>query len=126
MGESSQSVTVVALLADPDAPTEVAQRIARDLPARLADKFGQERRFDVKVVSEPFTAGTEDLSTLTRRILDRRRTEDWDIVVALTDLPLHSRGRKLVVDLGHEHGLALLSLPSLGGLRLYRRAPAGG
>lgn len=30
MGESSQSVTVVALLAD--APTEVALRIARDLP----------------------------------------------------------------------------------------------
>lgn len=64
MGESSQGFTV-ALLADPDAPTEVAQRIAQDLPARLADKLGQERRIDVEVVSEPFTAGTEDLSTLT-------------------------------------------------------------
>ncbi|MFH8453967.1 hypothetical protein ACH4CD_32615 [Streptomyces fungicidicus] len=122
MVESSQSVTVVALLADPDAPTEVAQRMARDLPARLADAFGRRRRFDVEVVSEPFTAGTEDLATLTRRVIDRGRGEDWDIVVALTDLPLHSRGRKLVVDLSHEHGLALLSLPSLGGLRFQRRA----
>ncbi|NYV73477.1 hypothetical protein HW445_03910 [Streptomyces sp. UH6] len=122
MRVSSQGVTVVALLADPDAPTEVAQRLARVLAARLADRSGRERQFDVEVVSEPFTAGTEDLSTLTRRIMDRARAEHWDIVVALTDLPLHSHGRKIVVDLSHEHGWALLSLPSLGSLGFQRRA----
>lgn len=122
MRVSSQGVTVVALLADPDAPTEIAQRMARTLPARLAHKSGQERRFDIEVISEPFTAGAEDPPTLMRRIMDRGSAENWDIVVALTDLPLHLHGRKLVVDLNHEHGLALLSLPSLGGLRLQTRA----
>ncbi|MGW3137561.1 hypothetical protein [Streptomyces sp. NPDC001139] len=122
MWESSQDVTVVTLLADPDAPTEVAQRMARVLADRLAEQSGQGRRFEVEVLSEPFTARTEDLSTLTRRIMDRRRAEHWDIVVALTDLPLHAHGLKLVVDLSHEHGLALLSLPALGGLRLRARA----
>ncbi|MEU8951814.1 hypothetical protein [Streptomyces sp. NPDC048489] len=122
MRVSSQGVTVVALLADPEAPTEIAQRMAEVLPARLADKSGQGRQFEVEVVSEPFTSGTEDLPTLMRRIVERGRAESWDIVVALTDLPLHSHGHKLVVDLSHEHGLALLSLPSLGGLRLQRRA----
>jgi hypothetical protein len=119
---SSQGVTVVALLADPDAPTDIARRLARTLPDRLAEKAGDGRRFEVRVVSKPFTAGTEDLSTLVRRIIDRARTEDWDIVVAITDLPLHVHGRKLVVELSHEHGLALLSLPTLGGLRLRTRA----
>ncbi|MGW5341994.1 hypothetical protein [Streptomyces sp. NPDC004050] len=122
MHMSPQDVTVVALLADPDAPTDIAQRMARVLSTRLADKSGQGRRFDVRVVSEPFTAGTEDPRTLMRRIKDRGSAEDWDIIVALTDLPLHSHGRKVVVDLSHEHGLALLSLPSLGGLRLQTRA----
>ncbi|MFJ6087841.1 hypothetical protein ACIQI8_41315 [Streptomyces sp. NPDC092369] len=122
MPVSSQDVTVVALLADPDTPTEIAQRMARTLPDRLADTSGQGRRFDVQVVSEPFTAGTEDPSTLMRRIMDRASAENWDIVVALTDLPLHSHRRKLVVDLSHEHGLALLSLPSLGGWRLQTKA----
>ncbi|MEU0398602.1 hypothetical protein ABZ208_38915, partial [Streptomyces sp. NPDC006208] len=112
----------MALLADPDAPTEIAQRMAQILPTRLADKSGQGRRFDVEVVSEPFTSGTEDPPTLMRRIMDRRSAENWDIVVALTDLPLQSDGRKLVVNLSYEHGLALLSLPSLGGLRLQTRA----
>jgi hypothetical protein len=122
MPVSSQDVTVVALLADPDAPTEIAQRMARTLPDRLADKAGQGRRFDVQVVSEPFTAGTKDPPTLMRRIMDRASTENWDIVVALTDLPLRSRGRKLVVDLSREHGLVLVSLPSLGGWRLQTKA----
>ncbi|MFJ6934392.1 hypothetical protein [Streptomyces sp. NPDC101132] len=119
---SPQDVTVVALLADPDAPTDIARRLARGLPDRLADRSDQGRRFDVRVVSEPFTAKAEDPHTLMCRIRDRGRTEDWDVVVALTDLPLHSDGHKVVVDLSHEHGLALLSLPSLGGLRLQTRA----
>ncbi|MDH6609932.1 hypothetical protein M2164_005567 [Streptomyces sp. SAI-208] len=122
MRESSQDVTVVTLLADPDAPTEIAQRMARMLPDRLAEKSGQGSRFDVEVLSEPFTAETEDVSTLTRRIVDRGRAEHWDIVVALTDLPLHAHGRKLVMDLNHDHGSALVSLPSLGGLRFRAKA----
>ncbi|MBL1103013.1 hypothetical protein JK361_00030 [Streptomyces sp. 5-8] len=122
MRVSSQDVTVVALLADPDTPTEIAQRIAQTLPDRLADRSGHGRRFDVEVVSEPFTAGTEDLSTLMRRIMDRGSKGNWDIVVALTDLPLHSHGHKLAADLSHEHGLILLSLPTLGGFRLQTRA----
>ncbi|MFG2888023.1 hypothetical protein [Streptomyces sp. NPDC048248] len=122
MRMSPQGLTVVALLADPDGPTEIARHMAQLLPTRLADKSGQGRRFDVEVVSEPFTSGTEDPPTLMRRIMDRGSAENWDIVVALTDLPLHSHGRKLVVDLSHEHGLALLSLPPLGGLRLQTRA----
>ncbi|MFF8731696.1 hypothetical protein ACF073_35195 [Streptomyces sp. NPDC015171] len=96
--------------------------MARILPDRLADTSGHSRRFDIEVVSEPFTAGTEDPPTLMRRIMDRGSAENWDIVVALTDLPLHSHGHKLVVELSHEHGLALLSLPPLGGFRLQTRA----
>lgn len=118
----SQAVTTVALLGDPDAPTEIAHRVARKLPKRLSERAGDGREFDVHVISEPFTAGAEDPATLRRRVLERRREQDWDVVVALTDLPLHAHGRKLAVDLDHEHGIAVLSLPSLGGLGFQRRA----
>ncbi|MFF0189045.1 hypothetical protein [Streptomyces sp. NPDC005244] len=121
-GVSSEGVTVVALLADPDAPTEIARRMARSLAARLADKTRRLGRFEVEVISEPFTAECEDPAPLMERIVDRASGEGWDVVVALTDLPLHARGRKLVMNLDHEHGLALLSLPALGGLRLRTNA----
>src|SRR5215211_1615550 len=69
--KASQGVTVVALLADPDAPTEIAQRMGQVLPRRLADRSGHGRRFDVEVISEPFSSGTEDPPTLMRRVIDR-------------------------------------------------------
>ncbi|WP_374214963.1 hypothetical protein [Streptomyces longispororuber] len=95
--------------------------MARVPPARLAAR-SPGRRFEIKVVSEPLTSGSEDPPTLIRRIRDRADAENWDVVVALTDLPLRADGHTLVVDMQHGRGLALLSLPSLGGLRLQRRA----
>lgn len=118
---SSPSDTVVALLADPHTPTEIARHLAQALPIRLADKLGDGRRFDVTVISEPFSSGSEDPSTLMRRIFERVRSENPDVVVALTELPLHSHGRKLLVDVSREQGSALLSLPALGGLRVRAR-----
>jgi hypothetical protein len=118
---SPSGVTVVGLMADPDAPTEIAQRIAQTLPTRLADRSDDGRRFEVEVVSEPFSSGSEDPPTLMHRIIDRASAANWDIVVGLTEIPLHSHGHKLVVDLSHEHGSALLSLPPLGGFRLQTR-----
>ena len=118
---SSSADTFVTLLADPHAPTEIARHLAEILPTRLADKSLDGKRFDIKVISEPFSSGTEDPPTLMRRIFDRVHPEKQDVVVALTELPLHSQGHKLVADLSHERGLALLSLPALGGLRLQAR-----
>src|SRR5690606_13364251 len=94
MPKPSQGVTVVALLADPDTPTEIAERMARRLPGRLSRKSDEGRRCGVGVVSEPVTAGSEDPPTVMCRIRERANAEDWDVVVALTDLPLHSHGRK--------------------------------
>ena len=49
----------VGLVADPAAPTEVANRIS-DLDPPGREDHGA---WDIEVVSEPFTAGCEDLDT---------------------------------------------------------------
>jgi hypothetical protein len=50
--------------------------------------------------------------------------EGWDMVVCLTDLPLHGDQSRLplVADGSSGLGVALVSLPALGGVRLRRRA----
>jgi hypothetical protein len=121
---SSQGGTVVALLADPDAPTEIAQRMAQILPRRLTDKLGHGRRFHVEVVSEPFSSGTEDPPTLMRRIIDRASAEHWDIVVALTELPLHSREQAGCGSKSRARLSAAVSSPA-GGLTAADEDPAG-
>ena len=108
----------VGLVADPAAPTEIARRMS-DL-----DPPGGEDRdaWDIEVVSEPFTTGSEDVDTAVARLRDQARQHDWDLVVGLTELPLRDDdGRYLLVETDPQRRTAVLSLPALGGLRMHAR-----
>lgn len=78
--------------------------------------------WDIAVVSEPFTTGSEDVDTALGRLQDRAREQKWDLVVGLTELPLHdAKGRHLLVKSDPDQRTAVLSLPALGGFRMHAR-----
>ncbi|TCC08404.1 hypothetical protein [Kribbella soli] len=107
----------VGLVADPAAPTVIARRLTdlRPLDGRNA--------WNVTVLSEPFTTGSEDVDAAVGRLQDHARRQDWDLVIGLTELPLHdSEGRHLLVEADPERQAAVLSLPALGGFRMHSRA----
>ena len=80
-------------------------------------------RWDISVVSEPFTTGSEDVETAVGRLQDLARQRNWDLVVGLTELPLHDHeGRHLLVETDPQQRTAVLSLPALGGFRMHARA----
>jgi hypothetical protein len=79
--------------------------------------------WDITVVSEPFTTGSEDVGPAVGRLQAQARQRDWDLVIGLTELPLHDRdGRHLLVETDPEQRTAVLSLPALGGVRMHTRA----
>lgn len=105
----------VGLVADPAAPTEMAQRMTDLGPLDGSDAW------DITVVSEPFTTGSENVDTAVGRLQDHARRRHWDLVVGLTELPLHDHeGRHLLAQTDPARRAAVLSLPALGGFR--RRA----
>jgi hypothetical protein len=109
--------TRVGLVADPAGPTDVAQKLT-DLGPPDGDGS-----WDITVVSEPFTTGSEDVDTAMERLRDHARRRDWDLVVGLTELPLHDHdGRHLLVATDSDRHAAVLSLPALGPLRMHTRA----
>lgn len=104
-------------MADPAAPTEIAEGLTDLRSANGRDKW------HVTVVSEPFTTGSEDVDTAVSRLQDHARQQNWDLVIGLTELPLHDQdGHHLLVDSDPEQQAAVLSLPALGGLRMRTRA----
>ena len=111
----------VGLVADPAAPTAIAHKIS-DLEA----PEGEDRdTWDVEVVSEPFTTGCEDVDTAVDRLRDQAGQHEWDVVVGLTELPLHDDdGRYLLVETDPQRRTAVLSLPALGGVRMHARTRA--
>ena len=112
----------VGLLADPEAPTRLARRLAKTLPGRLADGDTDGSQAAIDVVSQPFTTGTEDAPTLLDRIVEQVDGRGWDVAIGLTELPLHAERKYLVADVSSGTRSALVSLPALGGLRLQSAA----
>src|SRR5215203_3085052 len=72
----------VGLVADPASPTQVARRLGDLDPPRDSDAW------DVEMVSEPFTTGSEDAGTALDRLQEQADAHGWDVVVGLTELPL--------------------------------------
>jgi len=106
-------------VADPAVPTEIARRLS-DLESPDEDRD----TWDIEVVSEPFTTGSEDVDTAMARLEDHARRREWDRVVGLTELPLRDDdGRYLLVQTDPQQGTAVLSLPAFGG-SVCTRAPA--
>jgi hypothetical protein len=108
----------VGLVADPAAPTKIARRISN-----LDPPGGEDRDvWDIEVVSEPFTTGSEDVDTALARLGDEADKHEWDVVVGLTELPLRDGdGRYLLVEADPQQRRAVLSLPALAGLRTHAR-----
>lgn len=108
----------VGLVADPAAPTQMAQGMTD-----LSPLDGSDTPWDITVVSEPFTTGSENVDTAVGRLQDHARRRNWDLVVGLTELPLHDHaGRHLLVETDAERRAAVLSLPALGVFRMRARA----
>jgi hypothetical protein len=106
-------------VADPASPTVIARRMSD-----LNQRGGEDRHaWDLEVVSEPFSTGSEDVDTALARLRERARQREWDLVVGLTELPLRDGdGRYLLVQTDPRRRQAVLSLPALGGLRMHARA----
>jgi hypothetical protein len=108
----------IGLVADPASPTKIARRMSALTPPDGDDR----RAWDIEVVSEPFTTGSEDVETALGRLGDHAGEHEWDLVVGLTELPLRGDdGRYLLVQADPARHRAVLSLPALGGLRVHAR-----
>jgi hypothetical protein len=109
----------VGIVADPAAPTAVARRMIDLVPpdGSVRDVW------DIDVVSEPFTLGSEDVEVALSRLRSRAESHAWDLVIGVTELPLRDDdGRYLVAALDPRRRAAVLSLPALGGFRTRTRA----
>jgi len=106
----------VGIVADPAAPTQIARRLTDLRPIDGTE-------WEITVLSEPFTTGSEDVKAAVGRLQEHARERTWDLVIGLTELPLpDSDGCYLLVETDSKQRTAVVSLPALGGFRMHTRA----
>lgn len=109
----------MGLVADPASPTAVARRMTDLVPPDGQARDG----WDIQLLSEPFTLGSEDVDTALARLRTQGSKQQWELVIGVTELPLRDDdGRYLLAAIDPQRRSAVLSLPALGGFRVQARA----
>lgn len=110
----------LGLIVSPAIDQVAADELAADLGAALGERY-PEVEWEPEVLTDPLAEPpvhlTELVSAARRLLLDA----DWDLAVAITELPLRLAHRTLLSHASRTHGVALVSLPALGVLRRRRR-----
>ncbi|MCW2900987.1 MAG: hypothetical protein JWO67_3252 [Streptosporangiaceae bacterium] len=110
----------IGLLAAPGPTCQLAERLARELPDLLEERFpGLSWRIEVRVESRAGPGGdSDDLIRVARRLLLIR---EWSLAICLTDLPLYVGRRPVTAHASVSLGVALVSVPALGVVGLEDR-----
>jgi hypothetical protein len=112
---------VLGLVAAPGPATDLARRLHSDLPDRIAARL-PDAEWQVRLVSDRLVERPAALSRLVGAARRRLLTEDWQLVLCLTDLPRQTARRPVVAHVSMSHSVAALSLPALGAVAVGRRA----
>jgi hypothetical protein len=119
---SKPGVLRVCLVSDPDLPSEIAGRLAEELPELLRQRLSPATTWEVRQVTAALQADEQvGIAELTLAIGDMMPDQDFDVLVFITDLPRRSGRRPIAAELDAAGRLAIVSIPTMGFVGMYRR-----
>jgi hypothetical protein len=111
---------MLGVIATPALDEVAVEGLMRDLEEALAERY-PDVRWDLTYVTDPLVSSPAHLTELIGATRERMLAEDWDLALAVTELPLRLRRRPVLTHASPTHGAALISLPALGMLDRGRR-----
>ncbi|ASR36084.1 hypothetical protein BAY61_14935 [Prauserella marina] len=106
----------IGLIAEPDSPERTADWLVETLSEQGKNGYRFEAEISVVV------AGKQRPADMLDAITELMREREWTFAICLSDLPVRERGRTVVADVRPATGVALVSLPALGTVRIGERA----
>jgi heme/copper-type cytochrome/quinol oxidase subunit 4 len=118
---SGHDTLVVGLLADEGTPAAAAGGLADNLGRVLSAELSDTVDWEVKLRTSSLALDEQGRIPMAELADDYRHDEDLDLVVLLTDLPRRAGTQPIVSDFNSRQGVALLSVPALGAIRVKSR-----
>ncbi|GAC02806.1 hypothetical protein GONAM_61_00430 [Gordonia namibiensis NBRC 108229] len=119
-----EAVVVLGVVAAPGQPIGLARKLVdADLTEHVQTSFPG-ARWQIEVVEASVVQPPATDAQIVDAARDVLLEREWDLVVCLTDLPLHVGRRPVVAHANAVHGVAVLSVPALGPTGLRQRARA--
>ncbi|MHC3004608.1 hypothetical protein [Gordonia sp. GN26] len=117
-----EAVVVLGVVAAPGQPIGLARKLVdADLIEHVQTSYPG-ARWQIEVVEASVVQPPATDAQIVDAARDVLLEREWDLVVCLTDLPLHVGRRPVVAHANAVHGVAVLSVPALGPTGLRQRA----
>lgn len=113
----------VLLVADPGAPAALAEGLSRELPKLLTRDASSHEDWTVTVQTGSYRLTEQDSLSEVLEAVDPAN-QPQDVVVYVTDLPRRDGTLPVVADISLDHRFGIISVPSVGGLRISQRVRA--
>jgi uncharacterized membrane protein len=110
----------VGLIATPTLDDAAAARLAEELGRELGRRYPNVS-WELAYVRDPLVEVPVHLTEMVDAARARMLDEDWDLALYVTDVPVRLAHRPLLTHSSPTHGVALVSLPALGAVRVGRR-----
>jgi hypothetical protein len=110
----------LGLIVSPAIDQLAADEMAAELGVALAERY-PEVEWELDVLTDPLAEPPAHLTELVSAARSLLLDADWDLAVAITELPLRLAHRTLLSHTSRTHGVALVSLPAVGVLKRRRR-----
>src|SRR5918996_4257117 len=112
----------LGLIPAPDIPETMARELAPQLPKLLENRVDGDVSWEVPVLVDPLTGTDREAPEILDVCRERMLGEGWDLAICLTDLPVYRDGTLVAADVSAKRGVAGLSLPAMGAMRLRPKA----
>lgn len=110
----------LGLIVSPAIDQLAADELVAELGPALAERY-PEVEWGLEVLTDPLAEPPAHLTELVSAARGLLLEADWDLAVAITELPLRLAHRALLSHASRTHGVALVSLPALGIVKRRRR-----
>lgn len=119
-GPGDDRTVVVGLVADPGLPTEVANRLADELPEALRQQVNSQVSWQARVTTAAIPLDERGNIPVAKHAREEIPRRGWDLMIFVTDLPRLEGTTPIVGDVTATHEAGVLSLPGMGWIPLRR------
>lgn len=105
---------VIGLIPAPGMPADLVSEISDELPGLLSTVIDETVNWRIDRKVNALASSSEYLNETFDKSSRMLHANDWDMAIAVSDLPSISDRKVVISDFNYDQRLSLLSLPSLG------------
>lgn len=111
----------VGVLAAPGLAADKTEQIYKELANLLHHHVDDRQQWLVFSEMDPLIGAKDNTTRILAKAREHKIDKNWDYAICITDLPMLREHQFTAAEASNQHGIAVLSLPTLGCLRLKRR-----